>query len=307
MNLSCIHSHTIFDHGIDDVETNCRIAYEKGLKSLGFSGHAPVTKKTGFRTDWHIPDERFEEYMDCVRAAKKRWEGKLPIYLGLEVDFIEGLIGPNDRDYREMGLDYIIGSVHYVAPPRGEPFTVDDSMEIVRKGIRKGYGGDAIGMVEAYFDAQAAMIHAGGFDVLGHSELVKIINTEYKAQNKEEGLFAEDAEFYRSKLAALAGLMATELTGENGLTTSVRIAEINTGGLNRGRIKECLPSLNFLKLFREQCVPIVINADAHKAEDLDGYYEEARKTLIAAGYTETFLFKGRENGKSVWEIERLCT
>jgi histidinol phosphatase-like PHP family hydrolase len=40
----------------------------------------------------------------------------------------------------------------------------------------------------------------------------------------------------------------------------------------------------------------VINADAHRAKDLDGHYEEARKTMLAAGYTETGLFEGRENG-----------
>ena len=100
MHFACIHTHTIFDDGADDIESCCRVAYEKGLVSLGFSAHAPVTKKTGFRTDWHLSDERLEEYIDCVRAAKKRWEGKLPVYLGFEVDFIDGLMGPADRDYR---------------------------------------------------------------------------------------------------------------------------------------------------------------------------------------------------------------
>jgi histidinol phosphatase-like PHP family hydrolase len=49
----------------------------------------------------------------------------------------------------------------------------------------------------------------------------------------------------------------------------------------------------------------VINADAHKAKDLDGYYDEAQKTLLSAGYTESLIFKGRKDGKAVWDSEKL--
>ena len=129
MRLACIHTHTTFCDGLDDIETFCRIAFQKGLSSLGFSAHAPISAKTGFRTDWHLPDDRLDEYLDSVREAKKRWEGKLPVYLGMEVDYIEGLIGP--KDYQGINLDYIIASVHYILPPKGEPFTVDGPTEEV--------------------------------------------------------------------------------------------------------------------------------------------------------------------------------
>ena len=292
MRFACIHTHTNFCDGKDDIESNCRFAHKKGLKSLGFSAHAPVTKKTGLMTGWHLSDGRLEEYIDCVNAAKKRWEGKLPVYLGLEVDFIEGLMGPADRDYREMGLDYIIASVHYVFPPRGEPFTVDDSAEAVSRGIKEGYGGDIEGMLEAYLDSEAAMIRAGGFDVLGHPDLVKV--------NKAR---LEEAGFYRKKTKALASLMAAQRQGSQNNIGPV--VEINTGGLNRLRINECYPSPDFLKLFQKQGIPMVINADAHRAEDLDGHYQTAREALISAGYTETVLFMGRQNGKAAWETEQL--
>ena len=288
MSFSCIHTHTVFCDGSDDVETCCRRAYEKKLLSIGFSAHAPVTKKTGFRSCWHLPDERLPEYIESVQAAKKRWEGKLPVYLGLEVDFIDGLMGPADRDYREMNLDFIIGSVHYVVPPAGEPFTVDDSSENVDRGIKEGFRGEPMAMVEAYWDAEEAMIRAGGFDLLGHPDVVK-------KNNAHSRLFSEDSCFYRQKTAHTAALMAG-----TGLP-----AEINTGGLNRGKTKECYPSRSFLKLFREHGVPMVINADAHRAEDLDGHYEEARESLIAAGYTETVVFEGRQNGRAVWRSIKL--
>jgi len=293
MRFSCIHTHTSFCDGNDDVETLCRVAQEKGLNSLGFSAHAPVLKKTGLRGTWHLGEERLGEYIEAVRAAKKRWEGKLPVYLGLEVDFIPGLMGPADRDYREMNLDYIIGAVHYVVPARGELFTVDDSAEIVDRGIKESYGGDPLGMVEAYWDSQEAMIRAGGFDVLAHPDLIKK-NNSIPGSN-ENRMFSEDENSYKEKTASIAALMA-----QAGI-----VAEVNTGGMNRGKTKNCYPSPGFLKLLCAQGVPAVINADAHRAEHLDGHYEEARQFLLAAGYTETLLFGGRENGRAVWRKEKL--
>jgi histidinol-phosphatase (PHP family) len=292
MRLACIHTHTVFCDGKDDIETFCRAAYEKGLVSLGFSAHAPIFAKTGLRTGWHLSDERLDEYMEAVCLAKKRWEGKLPVYLGLEVDFIPGMMGPADKDYREMGLDYIIASVHYVLPKKGDLFTVDASQEIVERGIKEGFGGDPMGMLESYLNSEEAMIRAGGFDVLGHPDLVKM-------HNKDNKFFNPQSNSYLKKTAALAALLA-----ETGVPS-----ELNTGGLNRGKINECYPSADFLKHFRKQNVPIVINADAHRAADLDGHYEEARKTMLEAGYTETVLFSGKVNGKAggkaAWKSERL--
>jgi len=293
MNLACIHTHTIFCDGFDDVETCCCAAYKKGMVSLGFSAHAPVTKKFGIKTDWHLPDDKLEEYLDAVRLAQKRWQDKLPLYLGLEVDFITGVMGPADMDYREMNLDFIIGSAHYVIPPHGEPFTVDGPVEKVDRGIKEGYGGDPIGMVEAYFDSEAAMIRAGAFDLLGHPDVVKKNNAGPSFRGNM--LFSEDEDFYRNRTAAIAALMAG---------TGVP-AELSTGGINNGKIKDCYPSLSFLKLFREHGVPMVINADAHKAEDLDGHYDVAQETLLAAGYTETVIFEGRKNGQAVWRSIKL--
>jgi len=293
MNFACIHTHTTFCDGYDDVETCCRAAYKKGLVSLGFSAHAPITKKFGIKTEWHLPDEKLDEYLDSVRLAQKRWQGKLPVYLGLEVDFIPGIMGPADMNYREMNLDFIIGSAHYVIPPAGEPFTVDSPEEIVERGIKEGYGGDPMGMVEAYFDSEAAMIRAGAFDLLGHPDVVKKNNAGPSFRGNR--FFSEDEDFYRKKTGAIAVLMA-------GIGVP---AEISTGGINNGKIKDCYPSLNFLKLFREHGVPMVINADAHKAEDLDGHYDEAHRTLLAAGYTETVIFEGRKNGKAVWKSVKL--
>ncbi|MDR2617974.1 MAG: histidinol-phosphatase [Treponema sp.] len=288
MKLSCIHTHTSFCDGDGTVEDFCRAALEKGFSSLGFSAHAPIQKKTGLPSAWTLQEEQLPRYIEAVREAKRRWEGKLAVYLGLEVDFIPGLMGPADADYREMGLDYLIGSVHCVLPPQGGWFEVDGSPDIVEKGFLEGFGGDSDAFVNAYWDNVEALIRSGGFDLLGHPDLIK-------KNNSKSRFFSEDSAVYRRRAAAVAAL-----AGRYGIT-----AEVNTGGMNRKRINDPYPSLPLLRRFREHGVPMVINADAHCPEDLDGYYPEAVKTMLAAGYTETVLFEGRKDGLPLWSRERL--
>jgi histidinol-phosphatase (PHP family) len=284
MEFSCLHTHTSFCDGKGEIDDFCRAAVEKGFRSLGFSAHAPIEKKTGIKSDCNLKDDRLEEYVEAVRTAKKKWEGRLAVYLGLEADFIPGLIAPWDEDFMNLGLDYVIGSVHFILPRHGAPFTVDDSVEVVESGLRDGFGGDREAMVKAYWDSVEAMINGGCFDILGHVDLVK-------KNNSSLNLFAESGESYSRRCGLIAGMVSKRRL----------IVEINTGGINRGKISDPYPSLAMLKAFCEKEAPVIINADAHKPEDLDGHYNEAVNALKSAGYKETVLFEGRKEGRPRWK------
>jgi histidinol-phosphatase (PHP family) len=267
----------------------CRAAFEKGLCAVGFSAHGPVFGKTGIKTKWHLPDERLGEYMGEVKAARRRWEGRLQVYLGLELDYIKGLRSAMDRDIRSLDLDYIIGSVHYIVPQNGaEAFTVDGSPGELERGVRDGFGGDGEAMMQAYWDALEEMIAQGGFDILGHADLVK-------KNNRKGPWFDMESPSYGERLSGIA-----RAAGRSGL-----VVEINTGGLNRGRTTDTYPSTAFLRLLGENQVPILISADAHRAEDIAGHYDTARRTLLEAGYTGHVLFQGRKNGRALWRSEAL--
>ncbi|MDR2304074.1 MAG: histidinol-phosphatase [Treponema sp.] len=293
MRFSSFHTHSIYCDGTDEIETICRSAFEKGLVSLGFSSHAPlslcwhaVTEIPD--TDWHMKAEKFPAYLAEIEEARKRWAGKLDIYSGLEADYMEGLASPAELHRRLSGLDYIVGSVHYLVPSGEAPFTVDGPLEETERGFREGFGGDGEAFTGKYWDTVGEMIGKGGFDILGHVDLVK--------KNNGEGRFfdPEDAHYLRR-----AGEIA-ESASQAGI-----VVEVNTGGINRGRIPETCPSVKILRFFREAGVPALITADAHRAEDLDGHYGIALQTLREAGYGEHVLFQGRCNGKAVWEHEAL--
>jgi histidinol-phosphatase (PHP family) len=289
MKYTSLHTHTLFCDGTDDVETMCRAAWEKGLVAVGFSAHGPIRRKTGLNTNWHLPEERLAEYAAEVRAARKRWEGKIAVYLGLEMDYIKGLIGPADQDIQELGLDFIIASVHFVAPPgKGGLFSVDGSMKELERGVREGFSGDGEAMMVCYWNAVQDMIAAGGFDILGHADLIK-------KNNKDRRWFDPEGETYRRKIRETA-----QAAGKAALAV-----EVNTGGLTRRKTPDPYPSLPLLRHFREYGVPALITADAHRAQDLDGFYQTARESLLAAGYTTHVLFTGRKNKRPQWTFAAL--
>jgi len=285
--FSGLHNHTVFCDGRDDIETMCRAAFEKKLCAIGFSSHAPITKKTGIESDWHLKDDKLNEYAEQVLAAKKRWRGKLEVLLGLEIDYIKGLRSALDSDITEINPDYLIGSVHFLVPANGaKPFTVDGPQEEFLQGLKDGFGGDTQALMNSYYDAQAEMTALGGFEILGHADLVKKNCISKNLWQKEE-------EICRQKEIAVAA-------GKAGI-----IAEVNTGGLNRKKINELYPSVTFLRFFRENNVPVIITSDAHRAEHINGNYDIAVQTLLSAGFSDHVSILRKKGKKIIYKKENL--
>ena len=284
--FSSMHTHTIFCDGKDDVETMCRAAYEKNLFAIGFSAHSPVEKQLGIKSGWNLKDEKVNEYVSEILAAKKRWQGKLKVFLGLEADYIKGIRSPLDSDIKALNLDYIIGSVHYLVPQGTEPFTVDGSIEEFEKGLKEGYGADAQKLMNAYYDAVLEMITSGGFDILGHADLIK-------KNTHDKNLWPRENELVRMREIARAA------------SDAEIVIEVNTGGINRKKTHDVYPSLSFLRIIKEFNVPVIITSDAHCADDISGNYEIAVQTLNSADIREHVHFNGRINCNSVWQKEKI--
>ena len=294
-NLSCLHTHTIFCDGKADVTAMCEAAHARGFSSLGFSSHAPITKKTGIPSAWHMKDEKLDEYIDTVEAARKRWKGKLTVYSGLEVDYIKGYCGPADADFQALPLDYIIGSVHYlISPKNGEPFNTDEYPENFGRNVLEQFNNDGKVLCEAYYDAYNSMVKDGGCDILGHIDLIKKNNSRYK-------FFSPNDSWYKKCLVTTADLIADSRTeaAKNGSCWGP-VVEVNTGAMIRGYTSEPYPSPDILALLAERNTPLVLNADAHAPKHLGGSYDEVMQFMRQAGHSTMMLFEGRQSGKAVW-------
>jgi histidinol-phosphatase (PHP family) len=287
MKFSCLHTHTNFCDGQDSIDAVCKTAYEKGLVSLGFSSHAPLPQDSLLETtDWHIKNDELNCYVEEVLKAKNKWKDKLAVYLGLEIDYIKGITGPKNSLFTNLDLDYCIGSVHYLVPLNGaKPFTVDGPFEETAEGIKDGFGGDVDAFIHAYWEAVRNMIDEGGFDILGHIDLIK-------KNNQHEEFFSPSNKKYLGGAAqTLDKLIGTSI-----------VTEVNTGGMIRGKTKDCYPSLEILKMMCSRNLPVTINADAHRAEDLTGFYETAVQSLQEADYKGIQLFQGKTCGEARWTL-----
>lgn len=302
-----MHTHTIFCDGKTDMETMCQKAFSLGFESIGFSSHSPVTGKTGIKSSFNLPDEKLPQYIDAALEARKRWKGKLKVYLGLEVDYIEGLCGPADADIRELPLDYVIGAIHYLASPKdGTYFTVDGPPEEFDPGLEQ-FDNDGLALCTAYYDAYKKMVWTGSSDILAHLDLVKK-NNEIRKRNGAGFFSSEDPEYiklYAETVDAIASVRAKaiDIKLSNGFVPP--IVEVNTGGMVRSQMPEPYPGLAILQLLAEQNIPLMVNADAHAPKHLGGAYKEAWRLMRQAGYIKVLVPEGIHNGKTVWRVDFL--
>lgn len=285
MTYTSLHTHTDFCDGKDSVETMCRSACEKGFSSIGFSSHAPLPPPFNALSDWHLPAENIPSYVDTVMDAKERWKGRLQVFLGLEIDYIPGICGPCDGRFSALPLDYSIASVHFIVPENGTTaFTVDGSIEELEEGLTKGFGNDGDALVRAYWDSVASMVEAGGFDILGHMDLIK-------KNNIKRPFFNPLSSTYREGWKKVLSLLKNRNI----------VVEVNTGGINRGLIQECYPAPEILSAMNCISIPLTVTADAHSRTQLGGGYSIAREQLLQAAYQEVVVFNGTK--KAPWSRE----
>jgi len=269
------HMHTHHCDGNGVPRDYAEAALAKGMPRLGFSGHNVVP----FRTAWTMPPENLPSYLAEVRAAREEYRGRLEIFLGIEADYIPGMTSPVHERITSLGLDFTLGSVHFVGPRDGDhEWTVDGPREEMETAIRDGFGGSARRAVERYYELLARMARTAAPDIFAHLDIVK-------KNNRDGSLFDEQAPWYRQ-----AVLGALEAVRESG-----KVVEINTGGVVRNTSGAYYPSPWILQESHRMKIPVIISADAHQPDHIDGKFEEAAALLRGAGYREQ-----RQLGSKGW-------
>jgi histidinol-phosphatase (PHP family) len=225
---------------------------------------------------------RLGEYEAEIRRLGREWAPRgLEVLLGLEIDWIPGVCSPRDEVFSRVDLDYRIGSVHYVDLPGTGRFAVDYDLGHVLAGLASYEGEDAgRALYEDYYRGLSELVAAGGFDILGHFDLVKKNNGA--GPDGRGRLFDESSRGYLD-----AALGVARLLGGRDI-----VAEINVGGMARGKVKEPYPSLPILRELRASGVRITFSADAHAPEHLGAHLGEAREAARAAGYDSVAVLTG---------------
>ncbi|MDR1747643.1 MAG: histidinol-phosphatase, partial [Spirochaetaceae bacterium] len=218
------HNHTLFCDGSETPEQMVLAAIEKGFTHIGFSAHAMYP----FASAWHLPPQKFEDYRAEISRLRDAYRDRIGIFLGFEADYIGPFIQPRRELYSRFGIDYLIGSVHYIGG-NGMLFTVDGPETEITEGIAGAFDGDPVPAVKTYYQQVREMVLRYDFDVVGHIDVVRRRNGTLR-------FFDETQPWYRKEIEETASAVAA----------AGKIVEINTGGIARGSMDDVYPSTEFL-------------------------------------------------------------
>ena len=259
------HTHSAYCDGRGTLREYVDYAVARGFSHLGFSGHAPVPFKNNFATR----RENYLTYCDEVRSLKDEYRDRIQLHLGLEIDFIPGVIDNFTGLVRDGGLDYFIGSVHMVNNPDGNPedlWFIDGShQEVYDEGIRRIFHGDARKAVTAFFHQNNRMIETVKPPIIGHFDKIVMHN--------HDRYFTYDEPWFRNLVYETVGL----------ISESGAICEINTRGLYKKRHTDFYPAGQTIRYMNNLDIPVLVSSDAHSPEDLDRF-EGAYEFLQSIGY-----------------------
>lgn len=253
------HSHTQFCDGRADMSTMADAACSAGMKAWGFSPHSPVNVES----PCNMLSVDVSLYIKEASRLREAYAGKMEIFAAMEIDFISREFGPHIGYFRELPLDYRIGSVHFVPTQKGEPVDCDGSYERFARNLQAKFQGDLRYVVEKYFGQVLEMLSLGGFDMLGHAD--KIAGNAALAQS---GI--EDEDWY-------ADLIRQTFDAAESAGVAV---EINTKSLDKlGRF---FPACRWWSEIPGN-IDIVVNSDTHFPDLVNAGRREALAALRQSG------------------------
>lgn len=271
------HTHTIYSDGSDWPEVYVRHALDIGMESLGFSDHSPLPFKNSFAIQG---DPELKDYCKEVNQLKTEYKGQIDLFLGLEIDFIEGIMEDFSSFRNNYDLDYVIGSVHLVRNGSDEKLWFIDGpkVESYDSGLAEVFNGNVREAVTTYYQHIQKMVVEQKPDIVGHLDKIKMHN--------KDRYFRENESWYEDLITETLDLIKQEDL----------IVEVNTRGIYKNRCNTLFPGVDVLKQIQRMNIPILLSSDAHSPNDMDAIFPEAIETLIEIGFREMMVLN--ENG---WE------
>ena len=262
-NLTNYHSHCSLCDGKAPMEDFVREAVRRGFASYGISSHAPLP----FPAVWTLDRGDVTAYLSEIERLKCSYAGRIELYAGMEIDYLDERNNPASDYFRQLPLDYRIGSVHLMHADDGGIVDIDTSPERFAEMLSGRFGGDLRRLTTAYFDKLIRMVEAGGFDFVGHVDKIS-----YNAERCEPGITSRG--WYRDKARE-----CFERIAARGLMVEINTKKYNACGV-------FFPNREHFGLLRELRIPVLVNSDAHRPERIDDGRHEAMAALREAGIRE---------------------
>jgi histidinol-phosphatase (PHP family) len=272
------HSHSQFCDGQGDLSSYVDQASKENMVSIGFSSHAPVP----FPCPWSMKKDRLHDYIKTIGMLKTSYPS-CPLYSGLEVDYVPGLVSPADF---KSSVDYVIGSIHFVdAFADGTPWEIDGSPATFSEGLSSVFQNNIRHAITRYFELTRLMIEKACPDIIGHLDKIKI-------QNSAGRFYSETDAWYTTEIDKTLDIIA-----ESGA-----IVEVNTRGLYLKRSATPYPSPWILERMLKRNIPVTLSSDAHKPGDLTSHFSFVAGILLQIGYKKISILSD-----NTWQPVNLTT
>lgn len=259
-DLYNLHTHTQFCDGHAPMEDFVVEALALGFTHLGFTPHSPVSAESPV----NMTREDVLTYFDEMSRLRETYGQRIHLYTSMEIDYVGEGDGPADEYFKQLLLDYRIGSVHFIPAidDASDMVDIDGKFEGFKVRMQEKFHGDIEYVVRTFFSQMMAMVDEGGFDIVGHMDKIGFNASQYR-----EGI--DDEPWYDKLVMDLfENIMDHHL-----------IIEINTKAwLQRNRY---YPNLKYFGLLKRFNAPIVVNSDAHYPTLLNSGRMEAIKLLNA--------------------------
>jgi len=267
------HTHSHFCDGKENMRFFVEKAVELKFDHLGFSSHAPIAPQY----DFTLTEEEIPAYVKEIEYYQKQYP-QIQIFKGLECDFIPNITKDFSYYKNKYNLDYIIGGIHLVKVPNSNNIWFIDGpkREIYDNGIISFFNHDVKKAVTCFWEQTFEMIETQKFDIIAHVDKIKMHN--------QDRFFKEDEDWYVKLVDH-----AIEL-----IIKKTLIVEINSRGIYRLRCKDFYPSDYILQKLSQAKCPMIISSDAHRANELQLYYQEAKDKLRSFGINSLFILENKK-------------
>lgn len=258
------HSGQFCDHAEDTLEDIVRAYIAHGYAWVGITEHMPPE-----RDELSYPDElanglnaadqqaRFADYMSTCHRLRDKYASEIRILVGFETEAYSGYEHWVPATRKEFEPDYIVGSVHQLNDE-----LIDGSPEWYRAAADAAGGVDELYC--AYFDRQYEVIETLSPEVIGHFDLVRIFDPEYRARLVKPDIWKR----------IVRNLEAIRDLGS--------IMDFNLAALKKGQPEPYI-SRPVLEQALKMGIAVVPGDDSHGVGNVDQFWDEGVRILREAG------------------------
>lgn len=260
------HSGQFCNHATDSLEEIIQAYIVKKFRWVGISEHAPAPKEDLLYRDQKEAGltpralfDQFGNYINECRRLQDKYKDEITIFTAIEIETYSGYEQFVPHMIRSFAPDYLVGSVHFV-----NDLNFDYSVEMYNKTVDSVGGIDLL--YEIYFDIQYEMISLLRPSVVGHFDLIRIFDPDYRHRLEKPSIVSR----VRRNL---------ELIKKHDL-----IMDFNLRALAKGADEPYI-SRSILEMVRDYRISVVPGDDSHGISSVGNFMHQGIALLQDTGFS----------------------